>query len=127
MCCGVFGILLAIIGLADFLNTYISILGAVVPPCMGVIICDYFVICKGKKENWSPVKGVNWAGIVAWICGALIGLLETLGVLHIFSPALDAVIISFLVYWLVYSLTKGTSFVGGEAISIEDATSFAKD
>lgn len=127
MCCGAFGIVLAIAGLADFLNTYISILGAVVPPCMGVIICDYFVICKGKKENWSPVKGINWAGIISWVCGALIGLLETLGVLHIFSPALDAVIVSFLVYWLVYSLTKNTSFVGGEAISIEEATSFARD
>lgn len=126
MCCGVLGILLAIAGLADFLNTYISILGAVVPPCMGVIICDYFVICKGKKENWSPVKGVNWAGIIAWICGGGIGLLETLGVLHIFSPALDGVIISFLVYWLVYSISKNTSFVGGEKISIEEATAFAK-
>ena len=126
MCCGVLGILLAIAGLADFLNTYISILGAVVPPCMGVIICDYFVICKGKKENWSPVKGVNWAGIIAWICGGGIGLLETLGVLHIFSPALDGVIISFLVYWLVYSISKNTSFVGGEEISIEEATAFAK-
>jgi len=127
MCCGVLGILLAIAGLANFLNTYISILGAVVPPTMGVIICDYYVICKGKKENWSPVKGINWAGIVSWICGALIGLLETLGTLHIFSAALDAVIISFFVYWLVYSLTKGTSFVGGEAISIEEATSFAHE
>ena len=126
MCCGVLGILLAIAGLADFLNTYISILGAVVPPCMGVIICDYFVICKGKKENWSPVKGVNWAGIIAWICGGGIGLLETLGVLHIFSPALDGVFISFLVYWLVYSISKNTSFVGGEEISIEEATAFAK-
>lgn len=126
MCCGVLGILLAIAGLADFLNTYISILGAVVPPCMGVIICDYFVICKGKKENWSPVRGVNWAGIIAWICGGGIGLLETLGVLHIFSPALDGVIISFLVYWLVYSISKNTSFVGGEEISIEEATAFAK-
>ena len=126
MGCGILGILLAIAGLADFLNTYISILGAVVPPTMGVIICDYYVLCKGKKENWNPVKGVNWAGIIAWICGGGIGLLETLGVLNIFSPALDGVIISFLVYWLLYSLGKNTKLVGGEAISIEEATSFAK-
>ncbi|MBQ9534689.1 MAG: cytosine permease [Clostridia bacterium] len=126
MCCGVLGILLAIAGLADFLNTYISILGAVVPPTMGVVICDYFVICKGKKENWRPVEGVNWVGIIAWICGGGIALLETLGVLHIFSPALDGVIISFLAYWLIYSLAKNTSLVGGKAISIEEATSFAK-
>ena len=56
MICGVLGVIMAIAGLADFLNTYISILGAVVPPIMGVVICDYWVICKAKKENWSPVR-----------------------------------------------------------------------
>lgn len=126
MCCGVLGILLAIAGLANFLNTYISMIGAVVPPTMGVVICDYYVICKGRKENWSPVKGVNWAGIIAWVCGGGIGLLETLGVVKIYSAALDGVIISFLVYWVLYALFKNTKLVGGEPVSIEEATSFAK-
>ena len=74
--CAVLGIVLAIIGLADFLNTYIGILGAVVPPVMGVVICDYFVICKGKKENWSPVRGVNWIGVISWLIGGIFALLE---------------------------------------------------
>ena len=38
---GIIGIILAIMGLADVLNTYISIIGAVVPPIMGIVISDY--------------------------------------------------------------------------------------
>ena len=75
MICGMLGVLMAIAGLADFLNTYISILGAVVPPIMGVVICDYWVICKAKKENWSPVRGINWIGIIAWVIGGGFALL----------------------------------------------------
>ena len=69
MLCGALGTILTISGLADFLNTYISILGAVVPPIIDIVICDYRVICKGKAENWSPVRGINWVGIMAWIIG----------------------------------------------------------
>ena len=96
MICGVLGVLMAIAGLADFLNTYISILGAVVPPIMGVVICDYWVICKAKTENWSPVRGINWIGIIAWVIGGGFALLETLGVVTVFSSALDGVIIAFV-------------------------------
>lgn len=99
MICGVLGVIMAIAGLADFLNTYISILGAVVPPIMGVVICDYWVICKAKKENWSPVRGINWIGIIAWVIGGGFALLETLGVVTVFSSALDGVIIAFAAYW----------------------------
>lgn len=126
MCCGVLGVILAIAGLADFLNTYISILGAVVPPTMGAIICDYWVCCKGKEENWKPMKGVNWAGIIAWVCGGGLGLLETLGVVSIFSAALDGVIVSFLVYWLLYALGKNSKLVGSGEMTIEEATSIAE-
>lgn len=126
MCCGILGVILAIAGLADFLNTYISILGAVVPPTMGAIICDYWVCCKGKKENWKPKKGVNWAGIIAWVCGGGLGLLETLGVVSIFSAALDGVIVSFLVYWLLYALGKNSKLVGAGDMTIEEATSIAE-
>ena len=102
MICGVLGVIMAIAGLADFLNTYISILGAVVPPIMGVVICDYWVICKAKKENWSPVRGINWIGIIAWVIGGGFALLETLGVVTVFSSALDGVIIAFAAYWILY-------------------------
>ena len=126
MICGVLGVILAIAGLADFLNTYISILGAVVPPIMGVVICDYWVICKAKKENWSPVRGINWIGIIAWVIGGGFALLETLGVVTVFSSALDGVIIAFAAYWILYSLLKNTKLAGSGDMTIEEACSVAQ-
>ncbi|MDO4544550.1 MAG: cytosine permease [Bacillota bacterium] len=123
---GVLGIIFAIMGLADVLNTYISIIGGVVPPIMGIIIADYWVICKGKKENWAPVKGINWIGIIAWICGGGFGLIETLGIITVFSAALDGVIIAFVVYVVLYKLAGKTKMAGQEQLTIEEATKMAK-
>ena len=107
-------------------NTYISILGAVVPPIMGVVICDYWVICKGKKENWSPTRGVNWLGIIAWVIGGGFALLETLGILAVFSPAVDGVVLSFLAYWILTALFKNTKLAGAGSMTIEEACSIAQ-
>ncbi len=126
MICGVIGIVLAIMGLADLLNTYISIIGAVVPPIMGIVIADYWVICKGKKEIWKPIRGVNWVGIIAWAVSGIFALLETLNVIHVFSAALDGVIIAFVVYIVLYKLCKNTALVGKGEMTIEEATASAK-
>jgi len=126
MIVGVIGIAMAIMGLADFLNTYISIIGAVVPPIMGIIIADYWVICKGNKDVWRPKKGVNWAGIISWVLAGGFALIETLGILTVFSPALDGVIIAFVSYIILYKLLKNTSLIGQGDLTIEEATASAK-
>lgn len=124
--CSVLGIALAIVGLADFLNTYIGILGAVVPPIMGVVICDYWVICRGDKTKWAPVRGINWIGIFSWIIGGTFAMLETLGVITVFSPALDGVIVSFVAYLILHTLLKNTKLAGNGFMSIEEATAHVK-
>ena len=126
MIVGAIGIIFAIMGLADVLNTYISIIGAVVPPIMGIIIADYWVICKGRKENWAPQRGVNWVGIISWICGGGFALLETLGVFTVFSPALDGIIIAFVIYIILFKLLSGTKLIGQGEMTIEEATARAK-
>ncbi|NLD19870.1 MAG: cytosine permease [Clostridiales bacterium] len=126
MIVGVLGIILAIMGLADALNTYISIIGAVVPPIMGIIIADYWVICKGNKDNWKPQRGISWVGIIAWVCSGVFALLETLGVITVFSAALDGVIIAFVVYIVLYNLLKNTKMIGQGEMTIEEATAMAK-
>ena len=126
MICGVIGTVFAIAGLANFLSTYISILGAVLPPTMGIIVCDYFICCKGKKELWSPVKGVNWIGIISWIVGGGFALLESLGVITVFSAAVDGVVLSFICYLALYSTLKDTTLAGKGTLTIEEATAIAK-
>ena len=126
MIVGILGIVMAIMGLADFLNTYISIIGAVVPPIMGIIISDYWVICKGNRNIWKPKKGINWVGIISWVLGGGFALLETLGILTVLSPALDGVIIAFAAYIVLYKLLQNTSLIGQGDLTIEEATAIAK-
>ena len=100
--------------------------GGVVPPIMGIIIADYWVICKGNKETWKPIKGVNWIGIIAWVFGGGFGLLETLGVVQVFSAALDGIVIAFVVYIILYKLLSNTALAGKGEMTIEEATAIAK-
>ena len=123
---GMIGIIVAIAGLADALSAFITVLGAVVPPIMGVLIADYWVICKGNKDLWKPHRGVNWVGIISWILGGGFALLEALGVVTVFSSALDGAIIGFVAYIILYKLLGNTAAVGSGEMTIEEATSLTK-
>ena len=126
LCVGVLGTLLAIVGLATVMQGFISIVGATVPPIMGIVIADYWIICKANPDSWKPQKGINWVGIIAWICGGGIALCETLGVFNIFSPALDGIVISLIVYVVLYKGLRNTNLIGQGEITIEEATAKAK-
>lgn len=123
---GCLGIVVAIAGFANVMEGYVSIIGAAVPPVLGVVIADYWIICGGKAEKWKPHLGVNWIGIIAWVCGSGLALCETLGVFLIFSPALDGVIVSLVVYTVLYKAMGHTALAGKGEISIEEATARAK-
>lgn len=111
--CGIVGTLVAIAGLAESLQSFITILSSLVPPIAGVMIADYWVIGKGKKENWYTVKGFNWVGIIGWALGACIALFFSF-----YSPALDGIIISFISYLVLYQLLKNTALIGGKKIDV---------
>ena len=126
MLVGALGTLIAIAGLASVLEGFIGIIGATVPPIMGIVIADYWVICRANAQNWKPQSGINWVGIIAWICGGGLALCETLGIFSIFSAALDGVIVAFIVYVVLYKLFSQSSLVGQGELSIEEATAKAR-
>ena len=108
MLCGAAGTIMAMAGMADAMQGFINIISALVPPIMGVVIADYWIIGKGKPENWYPVRGFNWCGIIAWACGCVVALFFSF-----FSPALDAVIVSGILYLILYPLC-GKGAMGGQ-------------
>jgi cytosine permease len=114
MVCGALGIIIAIAGLANVLTTFITILGAFIPPIAGVAIADYWIIKKGKPENWSPVKGVNFCGITAWALGGIIAKFFSF-----FSPALDGIIVSIVAYAVLYLAAGKTRFGGQGSTTVE--------
>ena len=94
---GVIGIVLALIGAlgsAGFytvFQNFLSILSAILPPLAGTIIADYWVVGKGKKENFKVKNGVYWVGMVAFVIGLLVACI-TGGTFASYFPGLVAVV-----------------------------------
>ena len=69
---GVIGTLLAAVGILNAIQGFLSLLSAIVPALMGVMIADYWLIGKGKIENFKIRKGFYAPGMIAFVIGALI-------------------------------------------------------
>jgi cytosine permease len=97
---GAIGTLLAAVGILDRFTTFLGIITAFIPPIAGVIIANYWVIGKGKAENFKPVAGINWAGIIAFAAGAVIAYL-TANVTPFFVAPINGIVISIIAYVLL--------------------------
>jgi cytosine permease len=114
--CGAIGTVIAILGLATVLEGFISILASLVPPVAGVMIADYWIVCRARPENWHPVRGFNWCGVIAWVCGCVVSLFFSF-----FSPALDGILVCAVVY-LILHYTSGKTALGGRGLlTIDEA------
>lgn len=69
MASGVLGMVLAMVGLVDNFESFLYILGDLLLPMMGVIIADYWILGKGKPENFRGDREWNVFGIIAWLSG----------------------------------------------------------
>jgi cytosine permease len=115
MLCGAAGIVIAIAGLATVLTQFITILGSFVPPVAGVVLADYWIIRRGRPENWSPVRGVNFCGVVSWALGGVVAQFFSF-----YSPALDGIIVSIAAYLILHLIAGKTKFAGQGEITIEE-------
>ena len=69
---GVIGTVLATVGILNYIQGFLSFLSAIVPPLMGVLIADYWIIGKGKIENFELREGFHAPGVISFIAGALV-------------------------------------------------------
>jgi cytosine permease len=69
---GIIGTILAAVGILNSIQGFLSLLSAIVPAVMGVMIADYWIIGKGKIENFEIRKGFQTPGVIAFVIGALI-------------------------------------------------------
>ncbi|MGF6376991.1 cytosine permease [Clostridiales Family XIII bacterium PM5-7] len=89
---GIIGTVLAVAGLLNNISSFFDWLGYLFLPVGGVMVGDYWLLRKGKPENWGFCKGFNWAGIVAWAAGALISIYLTLSYAIFVGFAASAII-----------------------------------
>lgn len=69
---GVIGTVLAAVGILNSIQGFLSLLSAIVPALMGVMIADYWLIDKGEIEKFEIRPGFYAPGIIAFVAGALI-------------------------------------------------------
>lgn len=87
---GAIGTLLAAFGLLNAFQGFLSLMSALIPPLAGVIIAAYWIVGKGKKENFHFSKGVSAAGLISFIVGALVACI-TGGTFASFPGLVEAV------------------------------------
>ncbi|NBI62397.1 cytosine permease [Clostridiales bacterium] len=75
--CGVIGTVLGAIGLMDYVSNILSWSSYLFTPIIGVMITDYFVLRKGRAENWDQPEGFGVAAVVACAAGSIVCFLTT--------------------------------------------------
>ena len=97
---GIVGTLLAVFGITNYFGAFLNILSVFIPPIVGVVAVDYFILRKGDPKKWRSMPGINWAGVISWAVGAVVALLTP----NFFIPTLTAIIISCVLYLILYSV-----------------------
>jgi cytosine permease len=68
---GAIGTLLAAVGLLSRFEAFLSLMSSLIPPLAGVIIANYWIIGKGRKENFRMNGEFSPVGIASFLIGAL--------------------------------------------------------
>ena len=84
---------------------FLSILSYLITPICAVLIADYWVMGKGKAEEWAPFPGVNWLGIVAWLTGAAVTYLN-----KVFLPEITGIAVTIVIYWILCKVVKNPKY-----------------
>ncbi|CDH07889.1 Permease for cytosine/purines uracil thiamine allantoin (fragment) [Xenorhabdus bovienii str. oregonense] len=83
---------------------FLTILGVVFPPILGIILVDYYILRTHRKVlDESRQKGnlpnetstIGWAAIIASIIGCIVGLATEWGV-----PTINSLLMASVAYWL---------------------------
>lgn len=68
---GAIGTLLAAFGLLGLFSDFLSLMSNLIPPLAGVLIADYWLVNKGKREAFQRRGGFYVPGVAAFLVGAV--------------------------------------------------------
>lgn len=109
---GALGTLLAALGLLSAFTGFLSLMSALIPPLAGVLIASYWVIGKGRVDNYSFREGFSIVGVFSYLFGAFIAcvtggtfanfpiLIELMPFLNtpFFVGPINGIVVSFAIY-----------------------------
>ena len=119
---GILSMLLALtpLVLGSFLDTFqvfLGYLGAVFPPCIAVLVVDYYLV-RGQKYDITQFNnkngpywyknGINWTGVISWVAGAAIYFAAKL--LPGVCDSIGQVLFSFLATGIIYFIAAKATY-----------------
>lgn len=114
---GTVGTVLAAVGILNSFQGFLSLLTAFVPPLVGTLIADYWIINRGDKNKFEIRPGFYAPGMISFFCGAFVACLTggtftsfpALASLYVpfFIGPVNGIIVSMLVYILLAKLVPG--------------------
>lgn len=100
---GFLGILLAVLGIYENFDSWLTVLGVLIPPMGGVIAVDYYLFNKQHyvTSNLERLVNIRPVPVVAWIIGSLVSFLAGSGLFTITTvPAFDGLLIAAVVQYV---------------------------
>jgi cytosine permease len=94
---GLLGTILAAVGFITKFQTFLGILTAFIPPVAGVVIANYWIVGRGKKERFQIKSGFSLAGLLAFVLGAAVAYL-TANVWVFFVGPINGIVVSLIAY-----------------------------
>ncbi|MCA6976428.1 purine-cytosine permease family protein [Pectobacterium carotovorum] len=104
---GLIGTLLSVAGILDRFIDFLTLLGVLFPPIIGVMLVDYYILrthktlletsrAEGQLPDSAQTPLIGWPAIIASTVGAIVGLAFEWGV-----PAFNSLLAASLLYLLI--------------------------
>nr|WP_113869548.1 cytosine permease [Brenneria salicis]NMN92610.1 cytosine permease [Brenneria salicis ATCC 15712 = DSM 30166]RBP57533.1 cytosine permease [Brenneria salicis ATCC 15712 = DSM 30166]RLM28670.1 allantoin permease [Brenneria salicis ATCC 15712 = DSM 30166] len=104
---GFIGTSLSVMGILDRFVDFLTLMGVLFPPIIGIMLVDYYILRthrkvlddsrrEGKLPEMAATPLIGWAAIVASLVGAIVGFAIEWGV-----PSINSLIAASVMYWLV--------------------------
>jgi cytosine permease len=111
---GIIGTLLGLFGISSQLATYLGLLSTIIPPISGIYILAFY-FDRRPLDGGFIIRQWRPTAFLAWGAGAAIGSIEIgLGKALLFTPALDSLAASALLFAMAYVAVRrplgGSSF-----------------
>ncbi|RLM19639.1 allantoin permease [Brenneria alni] len=109
---GFIGTLLSVMGILERFVDFLTLLGVLFPPIIGIMLVDYYILRthralltdsrqKGKLPGIEQTPLIGWSAIVASLAGSIVGLTIEWGI-----PALNSILAASILYWLTSVMYK---------------------
>ena len=104
---GIVGTVLSMVGVINYFQSFLTLLGVAIPPVAGIMVIDYYLLRRNRaeleetrKDGTLPKRVEKWnpITIVVWILAFVVG--EVSSIYSIGIPGLNSLIFAGVVYYI---------------------------